>query len=242
MRSIATAFAKYLICCLAVTLTAATGSWAQSATSSDTDVAKRLRGSAQVLNEVMSAPDKGIPEEVLRDAKCIAVVPSMVKIAVGFGGHYGKGVATCRTANGWSAPAPILLTGGSWGLQFGGEAVDLVMLVMNQKGMDHLLSSKFKIGVDGSAAAGPIGRHVEGSTDWKMKSEILTYSRARGVFAGIDVSGSVIKQDRDETAVLYGKVLPFEAILNGKVPPPRDAQPFLAAVEKYTATATRQGA
>src|SRR5690349_20121320 len=120
MRSIATAFAKYLICCLAVTLTAATGSWAQSATSSDTDVAKHLRGSAQVLNEVMSAPDKGIPEEVLLDAKCIAVVPSMVKIAVGFGGHYCRGVATCRTANGWSAPAPILLTGGSWGLQFGG--------------------------------------------------------------------------------------------------------------------------
>jgi lipid-binding SYLF domain-containing protein len=135
------------------------------------------------------------------------------------------------------------LTGGSWGLQFGGEAVDLVMLVMNQKGMDHLLSSKFKLGADGSVAAGPIGRHVEGSTDWKMKAEVLTYSRARGVFAGIDLSGSVVKQDRDETAVLYGKVVPFTALLHGQVPPPKEAQPFLAAVEKYTsASSTRQGA
>jgi SH3 domain-containing YSC84-like protein 1 len=242
MISIVQAYAKCLTCCLAVAVTAATGGWAQNSTNNDTDVAKRLRASAQVLDEVMSAPDKGIPEEVLRDAKCIVVVPSMVKIAIGFGGHYGRGVAACRTSSGWSAPAPILLTGGSWGLQFGGEAVDLVMLVMNQKGMDHLLSSKFKIGVDGSAAAGPIGRHVEGSTDWKMKAEVLTYSRARGVFAGIDVSGSVIKQDRDETAVLYGKVLPFQAILEGKVPAPKDAGPFLAAVEKYTAMATRQGA
>lgn len=234
---------SYLCAVMAISLLATSAGWSQPKNSDDTDIAKRLRASADVLNEVMNAPDKGIPEEVLRDAKCVAVVPSMIKIAVGFGGHYGRGVATCRTQNGWSAPAPILLTGGSWGLQFGGEAVDLVMLVMNQKGMDHLLSSKFKLGADGSVAAGPIGRHVEGSTDWKMKAEVLTYSRARGVFAGIDLSGSVVKQDRDETAVLYGKVVPFTALLHGQIPPPKEAQPFLAAVEKYTsASSTRQGA
>ena len=213
---------------------------AEDSAKDDSEIAKRLKASANVLQEIMSAPDKGIPEEILNDAKCIVVVPSMVKFALGIGGHYGKGVATCRTANGWSAPAPILLTGGSWGLQFGGQAVDLVMLVMNQKGMDHLLSSKFKIGVDASAAAGPVGRNAEAGTDWKMKAEVLTYSRARGLFAGIDLSGSVIKQDKDETRVLLGKMVPFETILNGKVPPPKAAEPFLATVTKYAPPGARQ--
>jgi lipid-binding SYLF domain-containing protein len=213
---------------------------AKDSAKEDSDVAKRLQASANVLQEIMGAPDKGIPEEILKDAKCIVVVPSMVKFAIGIGGHYGKGVATCRTANGWSAPAPILLTGGSWGLQFGGQAVDLVMLVMNQKGMDHLLASKFKIGVDASAAAGPIGRHAEAGTDWKMKAEVLTYSRARGIFAGIDLSGSVIKQDKDETRVLYGKMIPFEILLNGKVPPPKAAETFLATIQKYAPPGARQ--
>jgi lipid-binding SYLF domain-containing protein len=125
-------------------------------------------------------------------------------------------------------------------LQFGGQAVDLVMLVMNQKGMDHLLSSKFKIGVDASAAAGPVGRNAEAGTDWKMKAEVLTYSRARGLFAGIDLSGSVIKQDKDETRVLLGKMVPFETILNGKVPPPKAAEPVLATVTKYAPPGARQ--
>jgi len=213
---------------------------AEDSAKDDSEIAKRLKASANILQEIMSAPDKGIPEEILNDAKCIVVVPSMVKFALGIGGHYGKGVATCRTANGWSAPAPILLTGGSWGLQFGGQAVDLVMLVMNQKGMDHLLSSKFKIGVDASAAAGPVGRNAEAGTDWKMKAEVLTYSRARGLFAGIDLSGSVIKQDKDETRVLFGKMVPFETILNGKVPPPKAAEPFLATVTKYAPPGARQ--
>jgi lipid-binding SYLF domain-containing protein len=213
---------------------------AKDSAKEDSDVAKRLQASANVLQEIMGAPDKGIPEEILKDAKCIVVVPSMVKFAIGIGGHYGKGVATCRTTNGWSAPAPILLTGGSWGLQFGGQAVDLVMLVMNQKGMDHLLASKFKIGVDASAAAGPIGRHAEAGTDWKMKAEVLTYSRARGIFAGIDLSGSVIKQDKDETRVLYGKMIPFEILLNGKVPPPKAAETFLATIQKYAPPGARQ--
>src|SRR5947207_10049841 len=135
----------------------------------------------------MGVPDKAIPDKVMGDAKCIAVVPSMVKIAIGCGGSHGKGFATCRTASGaWIAPVPITITGGSWGLQLGGQAIDLVMVVTNEEGMHHLLSSKFKIGADASAAAGPVGRDVGADTDWKMKAEVLTYSRARGIFAGID--------------------------------------------------------
>jgi SH3 domain-containing YSC84-like protein 1 len=205
------------------------------------DVVKRLNSSASVLDEIMGTPDKGIPRKILSDAKCIIVVPSMVNIAVVFGGRHGKGVATCRTTNsrgnGWSAPAPITITGGSWGLQLGGQAIDLVMLVMNQKGMDHLLSSKFKIGAEATGAAGPVGREVAGDTDWKMKAEILTYSRARGLFAGIDLNGASIKQDRDETAVLYGKILPFQTILSGKAEPPSSSGTFLATVRKYAEVA-----
>ncbi len=182
-----------------------------------TDIAKRLNNSANVLDEIMGTPDKGIPMEILADAKCITVIPSMVNIAVGIGGRHGKGVATCRTAQGWSAPAPITIAGGSWGLQIGGEATDLVMLVMNQKGMDHLLSSKFKIGAEASGAAGPVGRQIAGNTDWKMKAEILSYSRSRGAFAGINLNGAAVKQDKDETALLYGKFIPFQTVLSGKV-------------------------
>src|SRR5947207_1742553 len=135
------------------------------------DINKRIDNSAKVLNEIMATPDKAIPDKVMGKAKCLAVIPSMVKIAIGFGGNHGKGVATCRTANGWSAPAPITITGGSWGLQLGGQAVDLVMVVMNQEGMDHLLASKFKLGADATAAAGPVGRDVGADTDIKMRSE-----------------------------------------------------------------------
>ena len=202
---------------------------------------KRLNHSADVLDEIMKTPDKGIPTKIMSDAKCVIVIPSMINIAVGFGGRHGKGVATCRTTNsgenGWSAPAPVTITGGSWGLQLGGEAIDLVMLVMNQRGMDHLLSDKFKIGAEATGAAGPVGREVEANTDWKMKAEVLTYSRARGLFAGIDLNGAVLKQDRDETAVLYGKILPFEAILSGKVEPPSGSRTFLATVRKYSSEA-----
>jgi lipid-binding SYLF domain-containing protein len=206
----------------------------------DTDIAKRLKNSATVLDEIMGTPDKGIPKDILADAKCIAVIPSMLHIAVGFGGRHGKGVATCRTANGWSAPAPITIAGGSWGLQLGGQATDLVMLVMNQKGMDHLLSSKFKIGAELTGAAGPVGRQVSGDTDWKMKAEILSYSRSRGLFAGIDLNGSAIKQDKDETALLYGKFIPFETVLSGKVEPTSLSSTFLATVRKYASEAAQE--
>lgn len=206
------------------------------------DIDKRLDASAKVLDEVMATPDKAIPDKVMRDAKCVAVIPSMVKIAVGFGGSHGKGVATCRTANGtWSAPAPITITGGSWGLQLGGQAVDLVMIVTNEDGMQHLLSSKFKLGADASAAAGPVGRDAGADTDWKMKAEVLTYSRARGVFAGIDLNGSAITQDKDETRLLYGHFVPFSDILSGKVRARTASDAFLVAIRKYSRQAKEHG-
>ncbi len=199
----------------------------------ESDIQKRVHAAARVLNDIMGVRDKAIPDRVMKDAKCVAVIPSTVKIAVGFGGEHGKGVATCRTGHGWSAPAPLTLTGGSWGLQLGGEAVDIVLVVMNQRGMDDLLSSKFKIGGSASAAAGPVGRDAGADTDWKLKAEILTYSRARGAFAGVDLGGAAVTQDKDETRLLYGHMFPFADILNGKVPPPRGSGSFVAAVTRY---------
>lgn len=199
------------------------------------DIEKRIAASATVLNEIMATPDKAIPDKVMSDAKCVAVIPSMVKVAFVFGGNHGKGIASCRTGEGnWSAPAPITITGGSWGLQFGGQAVDLVMIVTNDHGMQHLLQSKFKLGADASAAAGPVGRDAAADTDWKMRAEVLTYSRARGIFAGIDLNGSAITQDKDETRILYGSFVPFQEILTGKVQPPSSSEPFLTAVRRYS--------
>jgi len=208
--------------------------WSADEGKDKSDINKRLDASAKVLEEIMATPDKAIPNKVMSDAKCLAVIPSMVKVAVGFGGNHGKGVATCRTNNGWSAPVPVTITGGSWGLQLGGQAIDIVMIVTNDQGMQHLISSKFKLGADASAAAGPVGRDAGADTDWKMKAEVLTYSRARGLFAGIDLNGSAVTQDKDETRVLYGSYLPFAEILNGKVNAPDSSEPFLAAVRKYS--------
>ena len=199
--------------------------------------AERTQSAATVLNEIMSTPDKGIPEEIMGSAKCLAVVPSLLKGGLGFGGAYGRGVATCRTANGWSAPAPFSIKGGSFGLQIGGQAVDLVMVIMNDDGMQNLLSSKFKLGADASAAAGPVGRHVEGATDWKMRAQVLTYSRARGLFAGITLNGAVISEDKDATRELYGRLVPFKTILTGAVATPQGGEPFIASVRKATNSA-----
>jgi len=196
-------------------------------------IVDRVEAAGTVLDEIMAAPDKGIPEEVIGSATCIAVVPSLLKGGFIVGAAYGKGVVTCRTDHGWSAPACFRVEGGSFGLQIGGQAVDIVMLVMNEKGMRNLLASKFKIGADASAAAGPVGRHAEAATDWKMRAELLTYSRARGLFAGITLNGAVVKQDRDDTRDFYGRMVTFRSILTGKVPPPEGSQPFLSAAAKY---------
>jgi lipid-binding SYLF domain-containing protein len=194
---------------------------------------ERVQWAANVLEEIMSAPDKGIPEEIMSGAKCVAVVPSLKKAGLGFGGQYGRGVASCRTATGWSAPAFFMVGGGSFGLQIGAQAVDLVMIITSDKGMERLLSSKFKLGANASAAAGPVGRHVEGMTDWKMRAEVLTYSRARGLFGGLELNGAVIQQDKDSTRDFYGHLIPYKTLLTGATPAPADAQPFLSALAKY---------
>ncbi len=198
---------------------------------------ERIQAAGRVMNEIMAAPDKGIPTNILSDAECVAVVPSLLKGGFIVGAAYGRGVATCRTQKGWSGPAPFRIEGGSFGLQIGGEAVDLVMVIMNERGMRALLSSKFKLGVDASAAAGPVGRHAEGATDWKMRAQVLTYSRARGVFAGISLNGAAIHQDKDDTRALYGHMVTFKSILTGVAAAPAGSGPFLSAVEKHAAAA-----
>lgn len=208
--------------------------WAGSAKE---DATERLENATTVVHEMMGMPDKGIPEEVLEHAKCVAVVPHMVKGGLIFGGKGGKGVATCRTANGWSAPAFITISGGNWGLQIGVEAVDLVMIFQNEKGMQRLLSSNFHVGGDASAAAGPVGRHAEAGTDWKMDTEILTYSRAKGAFAGLTLEGASIRQDTDSRRAIYGSNVTTRALLLGKVTAPSAVHPFLAEIRGAKAQA-----
>jgi lipid-binding SYLF domain-containing protein len=214
-------------------LSLGTLSWAGSAREDATD---RLDNATSVVHEIMGMPDKGIPEEVLQHAKCIGVVPHMVKGGFIFGAEGGKGVATCRTANGWSAPAFITISGGSWGLQIGVEGVDVVMIFQNDRAMQRLLSSNFQVGADASAAAGPVGRHATAGTDWKLDTEILTYSRAKGAFAGLTLTGASLRQDSDSRHAMYGDVT-TRALLLGEVPVPAVAQPFLAEVRGAKAEA-----
>jgi lipid-binding SYLF domain-containing protein len=200
---------------------------------------ERVQAGAQVLNEIQGAPDKGIPQEVLGSAECVAVVPSMLKGGFIVGAKYGRGLASCRTEKGWSAPAFFVVEGGSFGFQIGGQAVDLVMLIMNKNGMKHLLSSEFALGADASVAAGPVGRHAEGNTDWKMRAEVLTYSRARGLFAGVSLNGAAIKQDKDSTREFYGRMVPFKTSLTGEIDPPAGANEFLTALAKWAQEAAK---
>jgi lipid-binding SYLF domain-containing protein len=190
----------------------------------------RLDHAGAVLHEVMSAPDKGIPEEVLEHAKCVAVVPHMLKGGFVFGAENGRGVATCRTEHGWSAPAFFTITGGSWGLQIGLEGVDLVMIIQNDRGMQHLINSNFQLGADASAAAGPVGRHASADTDWKLNTEVLTYSRAKGAFAGLTLTGAAIRRDDDSTEAIYGRDMSTRRVLTGEVPVPDSAHSFIDAV------------
>lgn len=201
--------------------------WAGSARE---DTVARLQSSVDVLHSIMATPDKGIPEEVLSNAKCIMVVPNLIKGGFIFGGKHGRGIASCRTADGWSAPAFVSIGGGSWGLQIGVEGVDLVVLVMNDQGFQHLLSSKFALTGEGSVAAGPVGRHASAGTDWKMNTEMLTYSRSKGVFAGLTLEGAVIEQDNDSTRAIYGRHMTFRNILSGKASTPKSANAFMRAV------------
>jgi lipid-binding SYLF domain-containing protein len=198
-----------------------------------TGVTDRLGDAAKVLDELMGTPDNSIPETVLARAKCVAVIPSMVKGGFIVGGRHGRGVVTCRTANGWSAPAFLSLTGGSWGAQIGLEKVDLVLLFMNERGVSSLMKDNFKVGADASLAAGPIGRHAEAATDAKLNSEILAYSRAKGLFAGLELNGAAVKPDNDSNAAFYGNNINWRETLSGNVKAPAGADPFIDAVHKY---------
>jgi lipid-binding SYLF domain-containing protein len=199
----------------------------------------RVQAAADVLNEIQGAPDSGIPREILGKAECVAVVPSMLKGGFIVGAKYGRGLASCRTPKGWSAPAFFMTEGGSVGFQIGGQAVDLVMLIMNNDGMQRLLSSKFALGADASVAAGPVGRLAEGNTDWKLRAQVLTYSRARGVFAGVSLNGAVLKQDKDSTREFYGHMVTFRAALSGEVGPPLAANPFLTTLANWAQEAAK---
>jgi len=198
---------------------------------------ERLDKAGRVISEIMAAPDQGIPEEVLDHAKCIAVVPHMIKGGFVFGAENGRGVASCRTANGWSAPAFFAITGGNWGLQIGIEGIDLVMIIQNDRGMQRLLSSKFELGADASVAAGPVGRHASADTDWKLNTEILTYSRAKGAFAGLTIDGAAIRRDDDSMEGFYGRHVSTRNVLHGRVAVPDAAQPFLSAIRDAKAQA-----
>jgi len=226
---------KFLLLTLIVCLCALS----LAADEKESKAADRVQAAADVLNEIQAAPDAGIPEEVLRSAECVAVVPSMLKGGFIVGAKYGRGLASCRTPKGWSAPAFFVVTGGSFGFQIGGQAVDLVMLIMNKDGMKHLLSSEFELGADASVAAGPVGRHAEGNTDWKMRAEVLTYSRARGLFAGITLNGAEIKQDKDSTREFYGRMVPFGTSLVGEIEPPAAASSFLTTLAKWAQEAAK---
>jgi len=201
------------------------------------DSVQRLQAAAEVLHSIQAAPDHSIPNSVLDDTKCIIVVPNLIKGGFIFGGKHGRGVATCRTATGWSAPAFVSVGGGSWGLQIGVEDVDLVMVVMNDRGVQHLLSSKFELSGEGAVAAGPVGRQAVAGTDWKLNTEILSYSRTKGVFAGLTLEGAVVQQDDDSTRAIYGHLPPFRAVLSGSVKTPAPGKVFVRQVSETVARA-----
>jgi len=225
---------KFVTLLAVLSMGAASAVWAESRE----DVQARMDNAATVLHEIMAAPDKGVPQEVLENAKCVAVVPRMIKAGLIFGGENGRGVATCRTENGWSAPAFFAITGGNWGLQIGVEGVDLVMVFEGEKGMQRMLSSNFQLGADASAAAGPVGRHASANTDWKMDTEVLTYSRAKGIFAGLTLTGANLRRDDDSMNAFYGHDVSTRSALEGKVAVPASAEPFLDAVRGAKAQAT----
>jgi len=216
--------------CLSLMLTAP--AFAGSGTKHE-ELQDRVNRAKAVLDEIMAADDRGVPQNILERATCVGVVPGMIKGAFVWGGQYGQGVVTCRTGHGWSAPVFIRMAGGSFGFQIGGQATDLVLIAVNERGFQDLLKSKFKIGGDAAASAGPVGRNAQADTNWKMSSELLTYSRSRGLFAGIDLDGTAVTQNRDDTEFYYGQPHDFENILKGEVGVPGGAVEFVRTVAKY---------
>jgi len=203
------------------------------ASSDREDDVNRTHKAAQVFNEIMSAPDGGIPHDLLESAKCIAIIPGEMKFAFIFGANYGRGIATCRTDNGWSAPLFVAIDGGSVGYQIGGSSTDLVMLFMNDHALQSLLSDKFKLGGDASVAAGPVGRHASADTDLKLSAEILSYSRAKGIFAGVSLDGAVVQADKSGDKAMYGDDVDRHDIVSGKVAVPESAHALLHELDGY---------
>mgnify|MGYP001545100290 FL=1 len=203
------------------------------AASNKEKVAERLNDSATVIRQIMATPDKAIPNSILAGASCVVVVPGYKKAAFVVGGQYGQGVATCRTRRGWSAPVCVQMAGGSFGFQIGGQSTDLVMIAMNDQGLQDMLKNKFKLGADAAASAGPVGRNAAAGTDWKLNAQFLTYSRSKGLFAGINLDGTVVSQNQDDTRALYGADLPFATILKGSQPTPAEARNFVSTVARY---------
>src|ERR1700727_2144638 len=215
------------ILCGALLITATLSAFSQE---DNAKLEERLTSAQDVMNEIMATPDKGIPQGILRGARCVTVIPAYKKGAFVVGAQYGKGVATCRTPNGWSAPVFVKLEGGSFGWQIGGQSTDLVLIAMNQNGLQHMLHNKVKLGADAAASAGPVGRNAQAGTDWKLNAEFLTYSRSKGLFAGISLDGTVLDDNEDDTRTIYGANVPFATVLEGGVPTPEDARPFVRTI------------
>ena len=227
----------FALSCSLLLATGCTHKAASAATPAGVDkqqaqLTERVGESGRDLDQLINAPDSSIPQTILAKAKCVAVVPDMVKGGFVFGGQHGRGMVTCRTANGWSAPAPLTMSGGSWGAQIGVEQADVVLLFMNDGAVQSLLNDKLKLGGEAALAAGPIGRDAQAATDVGLNAQILSYSRVKGLFAGLDLSGAAVRQDMDSTVALYGKSIPFRQILSGSVPPPPSTIAFLNAVSK----------
>ena len=226
-------FSAAVVAAAMLTVGAAQFSYAAGDDNDRAKLADRLASASEVINEVMSVPDKGIPQSILAGAACVVVIPHYKKGAFVVGAQYGQGVATCRTDHGWSAPAFVKLEGGSFGWQIGGQSTDLILVAMNHDGLEHMLRNKFKIGADAAASAGPVGRNAQAGTDWKLNAEFLTYSRSKGLFAGLDLDGTVLSQNEEDTRTIYGANVPFGEVLHGGVPTPVEARPFVRTVARY---------
>jgi lipid-binding SYLF domain-containing protein len=219
-------FIASVFLCLLVTGTA-------NAASSKADLQDRIEAAKTVLDQIMKAKDSTIPLNIIQQATCVGVVPSMIKGAFVFGAQYGQGVVTCRTGHGWSGPVFLRMAGGSWGLQIGGQSTDLILVAVNDRGFQDLLKNKFKIGGDASAAAGPVGRAGQAATDWKMNAELLSYSRNKGLFAGISLDGTSVSQNKVDTEIYYGAPQDFQNVLKGNVGVPDGAVEFVRTVAHY---------
>jgi lipid-binding SYLF domain-containing protein len=214
--------------CLSFMLTSAA-----FAASTRENLQARIDAAKVVLDQIMATPDKSIPMDIMERATCVGVIPGLKKGAFIWGGQYGQGVVTCRTGHGWSAPVFFRTEGGSFGFQAGGQSVDLVLIAVNDRGFQDLLKAKFKIGAEAAASAGPVGRNTEASTDWKLNAELLTYSRSKGLLAGVNLNGAGVSQNAEDTEIYFGRPESFESILKGNVAVPEGAVEFVRTVAHY---------